>query len=132
MGGVYMKIPTWLTRFGILVLFLIGVWFLDDFSNNGSISKDNPGHEGFIVHHNGTSYFIEGENIAQSDLQSFSDEDIMNSKKFSSVSVLQGGGLKLGFKGIESGDKVRIWYTEVLEIYPAQIKLTRIEKVDNP
>ncbi|WP_083227057.1 DUF3221 domain-containing protein [Lysinibacillus xylanilyticus] len=32
-------------------------------------------------------------------------------------------------KGIKSGGKVRIWYSEILESYPAKIKVIRIEKV---
>ncbi|MCL1698991.1 DUF3221 domain-containing protein [Lysinibacillus sp. Bpr_S20] len=32
-------------------------------------------------------------------------------------------------KGIKSGDKVRIWYSEILESNPAKFKVIRIEKL---
>lgn len=38
--------------------------------------------------------------------------------------------MKLLGTGIKSGDQVAIWYEEVLESYPAQIKLMQIRKID--
>ncbi|WP_436376934.1 DUF3221 domain-containing protein [Cytobacillus sp. BC1816] len=31
--------------------------------------------------------------------------------------------------GIKSGDKVRIWFSEILESFPAQVKVLKIEKL---
>jgi hypothetical protein len=54
----------------------------------------------------------------------------MFSKKFEEIAILLDDGMKLLGTGIKSGDQVAIWYEEVLESYPAQIKLMQIRKID--
>ncbi|MFJ7730927.1 DUF3221 domain-containing protein [Lysinibacillus sp. NPDC097231] len=112
----------------LLLLFLVVLWFIGDVSHLLS-SKENIEREiGYIVLHEGIVYFIQGKDVQQSDIESFSSENLMYSNKFESVSILN-NELKLSMKGIKSGDKVRIWYSEILESNPAKIKVIRIEKL---
>ena len=117
--------------FGGLLFLLIGTWVFSEMSNRFSMKGQEPTDEGYIVFHNGTKYFVKGENITASDLENFSDEDVaMFSKKFEEIAILLDDGMKLLGTGIKSGDQVAIWYEEVLESYPAQIKLMQIRKID--
>ncbi|MBN6888764.1 DUF3221 domain-containing protein [Cytobacillus horneckiae] len=124
------KIPKPILNLGILLFFLIGIWIFSEISSNISIKGRQPTDIGHIVFYQGTTYFIKGENIKPSDLEGFSHEDIMFSRKFEEVSKINDSGMKFLGKGIKNGDKVAIWYEEVLESYPAEIKLIQIEKRD--
>ena len=78
--------------------------------------------------HEGIVYFIQGKDVQQSDIESFSSENLMYLNKFETVSILINES-KLSMKGIKSGDEVRIWYSEILESNPAKIKVIRLEKL---
>lgn len=101
----------------LLFLFLVALWFLGNVSQLLSIKENTEGEIGYIVMHEGIVYFIQGKDVQQSDIESFSSENPMYSNKFESM------------RGIKSGDEVRIWYSEILESYPAKIKVIRIEKL---
>ncbi|MEK5109014.1 DUF3221 domain-containing protein [Cytobacillus sp. FSL K6-0129] len=124
------KIPKTFFNIGILLFILIGIWVFSEISNNISIKGRQPTDIGHVVFFQGTTYFIKGEDIKTSDLGNFSHEDIMFSRKFEEVSIINDNGIKLLGKGIKNGDKVAIWYEEVLESYPSEIKLIQIEKRD--
>lgn len=123
-------VPKPVINLGILLLILVGIWLASEISSNIAINGREPNDLGYIVFYNEAVYFLKGENIKASDLKNFSDEDVMYSKKFEEISILINVGIKLTTKGIKSGDKVAIWYEEVLESYPAQIKVIHIEKVE--
>ena len=65
---------------------------------------------------------MKGENLEKSHLEDFSEEDIWRASLFEQVSILMDAELKITTNWIKHGDKVAIWYDEVLESYPAQIK----------
>lgn len=111
----------------LLLLLLVILYFLGNVSQ--LLSKEYSENEiGYIVIQKGTVYFIQGKDVQQSDLESFSSKNFMYSNQFESVSILN-NELKLSMKDIKSGDKVRIWYSEKLESNPAKIKVIRIEKL---
>lgn len=124
------KVPKPIINLGILLLILIGMCLASEISSNISTKGREPNDIGYVAFHKGTIYFVKGGNIKTSDLENFSDDDVMYSKKFEEISILINAEIKLTTKGIKSGDKVAIWYEEVLESYPAQIKLIQIKKVD--
>ena len=124
------KVPKPIIKLGILLFILMGILLVSEISSYISTKGKEPSDVGYVVFHKGIIYFVKGEDIKTSDLENFSDEDIMFSKKFKGISKLINVELKLTTKGIKSGDKVSIWYEEILESYPAQIKVTKIEKVD--
>lgn len=112
----------------LLFLFLVALWLLGNVSQLLS-NKENTGSEiGYIVMHEGIVYFIQGKDVQQSDIESFSSENPIYSNIFESVSILINES-KLSMRGIKSGDEVRIWYSEILESNPAKIKVIRIEKL---
>jgi len=111
----------------LLFLFLVALWFLGNVSQLLSNKENTESEIGYIVMHEGIVYFIQGKDVQQSDIESFSSENLLFSK-FESVSILINES-KLSMKGIKSGDEVRIWYSEILESNPAKIKVIRIEKL---
>lgn len=94
------------------------------------MKEREPNDIGYVVFHHETVYFVRGENLEMSHLEGFSEEDIWHPSPFEEISMLMNAEIKLTTNGIKHGDKVAIWYDEVLESYPAQIKLTHIAKVD--
>ncbi|WP_312124126.1 DUF3221 domain-containing protein [Lysinibacillus boronitolerans] len=122
------RIPKSIINTVLLLLFLVALWFLGNASQL-SASKENTESEiGYIVIHEGIVYFIQGKDVQQSDIESFSSENLMYLNKFETVSILINES-KLSMNGIKSGDEVRIWYSEILESNPAKIKVIRIEKL---
>ena len=111
-----------------LFLFLVALWFLGNVSQLLSNKENTESEIGYIVMHEGIVYFIQGKDVQQSDIESFSSENAIYSNKFESVSILINES-KLSMRGIKSGDEVRIWYSEILESNPAKIKVIRIEKL---
>lgn len=111
-----------------LFLFLVALWFLGNVSQLLSNKENTESEIGYIVMHEGIVYFIQGKDVQQSDIESFSSENPIYSNKFESVSILINES-KFSMRGIKSGDEVRIWYSEILESYPAKIKVIRIEKL---
>ncbi|WP_431812097.1 DUF3221 domain-containing protein [Lysinibacillus sp. FW12] len=112
----------------LLLLLLVILYFLGNVSQLLSSKEYSENEIGYIVIQKGTVYFIQGKDVQQSDLESFSSKNFMYSNQFESVSILN-NELKLSMKDIKSGDKVRIWYSEKLESNPAKIKVIRIEKL---
>jgi len=112
----------------LLFLFLVALWFLGNVSQLLSNKENTESEIGYIVMHEGIVYFIQGKDVQQSDIESFSSENAIYSNKFESVSILINES-KLTMKGIKSRDEVRIWYSEILESNPAKIKVIRIEKL---
>lgn len=112
----------------LLLLFLVILYFLGNVSQLLSSKENSESEIGYIVMHKGIVYFIQGKDVQQSDIESFSSENLMYSNQFESVSILN-NELKFSMKDIKSGDKVRIWYSEILESNPAKIKVIRIEKL---
>ncbi|MCT1540262.1 MULTISPECIES: DUF3221 domain-containing protein [Lysinibacillus] len=112
----------------LLLLFLVALWFLGNVSQLFASKENTESEIGYIVMHEGIVYFIQGKDVQQSDIESFSSENLLFSNKFESVSILINES-KLSMKGIKSGDEVRIWYSEILESNPAKIKVIRIEKL---
>ena len=112
----------------LLLLFLVILYFLGNVSQLLSSKENSESEIGYIVIHKGTAYFIQGKDVQQSDFETFSSDNFMYSNQFESVSILN-NELKPSMKDIKSGDKVRIWYSEILESNPAKIKVIRIEKL---
>ncbi len=124
------RIPKPIINTILLLLFLVALWFLGNVSQLFASKENTESEIGYIVMHEGIVYFIQGKDVQQSDIESFSSENPMYSNKFEfeSVSILINES-KLSMRGIKSGDEVRIWYSEILESNPAKIKVIRIEKL---
>ena len=122
------RIPKPIINTVLVVLFLVALWFLGNVSQLFASKENTESKIGYIVMHEGIVYFIQGKDVQQSDIESFSSENLIYSKKFENVSILINES-KLTMRGIKSGDEVRIWYSEILESNPAKIKVIRIEKL---
>src|SRR5690625_2845601 len=119
-----MKVPKPLRNLTIFLFIVIGLYFTSEMYSYMTIKGRDPSDIGYVVFHHGTSYFVKGENLTETDLKSFSDKGNFRSNKIEEVAILDDISIKRGFK---NGDKVAIWYNEILESHPAQIKLMYIE-----
>jgi len=71
----------------LFLLLLVILYFLGNVSQ--LLSKEYSENEiGYIVIQKGTVYFIQGKDVQQSDLESFSSKNFMYSNQFESVSIL--------------------------------------------
>ena len=123
-GVFLMRLLKRLSRLLILAGVLFGFLLIDDILSSWNL-KDEHGHVGYVIFHNGNAYFVQGEMI------NYTNDDILNSERYvPGDALLQNSAFKLMINGIKSGDKVRIWYKEVLESYPARIDVIDIEKIE--
>ncbi|WP_394578297.1 DUF3221 domain-containing protein [Cytobacillus firmus] len=79
--------------------------------------------EGTIVIKENVILLIEDKDFTKEDAKARSVDELIG--KYNSVYKLNNAVLR----GIKSGDKEKIWYSEILESFPAQVKVLKIEKL---
>ena len=118
-----------LLRLLIWSFFVVVFLYIGDLLYGMNLKK-GAGHVGYVIYYEGTAYFVEDETITPEDMSDYLEAGAIYPQSFFMVAILRNSGLQLAFNRIKSGDKVRIWYEEVLESNPAQIDVIDIEKVD--
>lgn len=119
-----------LLRLLILSFFVVVFLYIGDLLYGMNLKK-GAGHVGYVIYYEGAAYFTEDETITPEDMSDYLEAGTTHHpQRFFMVAILRNSGLQLAFNRIKSGDKVRIWYEEVLESNPAQIDVIDIEKVD--
>ncbi|RBP96715.1 uncharacterized protein DUF3221 [Cytobacillus firmus] len=109
---------------GILfILVLLLLWFMGNLSQRSQVNEGTATMEGTIVLNGTIILLVEDKGFTKADAQNQSINEIIGDYK--SVYKLNNAVLS----GIKSGDKVRIWYSEILESFPAQVKVLKIEKL---
>ncbi|MBD3109753.1 DUF3221 domain-containing protein [Bacillus sp. AGMB 02131] len=122
-----MRLLKRLSRLLILAVVLFGFLLIDDILSSWNL-KDEHGHVGYVIFNNGTAYFVQGE---KPEPINYTNDYILHSERcIPGDAILQNSAFKIMINGIKSGDKVRIWYKEVLESYPARINVIDIEKIE--
>ncbi|ENQ3105329.1 DUF3221 domain-containing protein [Bacillus cereus] len=124
---------------GIIIVFLIIfmivlTWKIDTNSeltrstmktSNSAVSK---GIDGYILLKGDTVYFIEEKHIKDAYDRKHLEERLK--RKIPADAILHFNNASIE-KGLQTGDKVEIWYSEILESYPAKIQVTKIEKIQD-
>ncbi|MBG9543139.1 hypothetical protein ABE29_10165 [Cytobacillus firmus] len=107
----------------ILIIVLLLIWFIGIFSQQAQVNEGTAAMEGTIVMKENVILLIEDKGFTETDAKARSVDELIG--KYKSVYKLNNAVLT----GIKSGDKVKIWYSEILESFPAQVNVLKIEKL---
>lgn len=107
----------------ILIIVLLLLWFIGILSQQAQVNEGTATLEGTIVKKENIILLIEDKGFTMADAETQSVNEIIGNYK--SVYKLNNAILI----GIKSGDKVKIWYSEIQESFPAQVKVLKIEKL---
>lgn len=124
---------------GILILivgiFSFAFWKLSEKSSNDTIKSDSEttntvntnenGVVGYVIINTNSVYFIHEKDLPEN-IQWNEMEEFMGHP---SDYVLFGQPVEAISNELHTGAKVKIWYSQVLETYPARIKIDKIKKL---
>ncbi|WP_160156421.1 DUF3221 domain-containing protein [Geobacillus sp. TFV-3] len=100
------------------------LFFFSEYSANRSPNQAAVS-EGFIIMKEGEVYLVEDQDFIQDDANKLSIQELRRKYHMSKLWITGAGTLG----GIKNGQKVRVWYSEILESYPSKIKVTKIESI---
>ncbi|MGI8384199.1 DUF3221 domain-containing protein [Robertmurraya sp. P23] len=106
-----------------LIVFVI-LWYLGDLSQQTKVQEESATMEGIIVISNSDVYLVEDSDFTRHEADNLSINEIIGT--YPSVNRLS--DVSSSLKNIKNGDKVIIWYTEIQESMPANIKVLKIQK----
>ncbi|PGZ95415.1 hypothetical protein COE51_20300 [Bacillus pseudomycoides] len=120
--------------FWVVIFIIVLVWKTDTSNEikKSTTKTDNNTvsnvMDGYILLKGDTVFFIEEKNIE-------TDNDRKNLEerlewRIPADSILQFNNPSIK-KELQTGDKVRIEYSEILESYPAKIRVTKLEKMND-
>ncbi|MCM3404415.1 MULTISPECIES: DUF3221 domain-containing protein [Cytobacillus] len=107
----------------ILIIVLLLLWLIGILSQQAQVNEGAATLEGTIVMKENIILLIEDKGFTLADAETQSVNELIGNYK--SVYKLNNAVLS----GIKSGDMVEIWYTEILESFPAQINVIKIKKL---
>ncbi|MGG0186425.1 DUF3221 domain-containing protein [Bacillus rhizoplanae] len=91
--------------------------------DNNTVSN---GIDGYILLQGDTVFFIYEKNIKTDNDRKNLEERLKWSIPAEAILQFNNSSIK---KELQTGDKVRIEYSEILESYPAKIRITKLEKI---
>ncbi|MBB6284080.1 DUF3221 domain-containing protein [Geobacillus subterraneus] len=107
-----------------ILLFIVLLFFFSEYSTNRSPNQATI-LEGFIIMKDGEVYLVEDPDFIQDDANKLSIQELRRKYHMSKLWIKGVGTLR----GIKNGQKVKVWYSEILESYPGKIKVTKIESM---
>lgn len=121
----------------ILVIVSFIIWKSSEKQSNEEITSNSEtdsivdtnekGVVGYIVINSNTIYFIhENELPSEKDIKW---DEMATFMGHPSDYVLYGDPVEDIFEELQTGDKIEIWYSQVLESYPARLKVEKIKKL---
>jgi len=105
----------------ILILFVIVI--LGDFVNKIG-ADDKMTVEGYILNKEGILYLITDEDFDVKTAKELSGQEFIRS--YGGIYMLD--SVPFSFSPYNDGQKIRVWYDEVLESHPAKIKVLKAER----
>jgi hypothetical protein len=110
----------------ILVITILGfivlLFFFDEYRTNQSLNQEAT-LEGFIIMKEGEVYLVKDPDFVQEDANKLTIQELRRKYNMSKLLIKGFGTLR----GIENGQKVKVWYSEILESYPGKVKVLKIE-----
>jgi hypothetical protein len=111
-------------RIIMFILILLAIIVLGDWINKFSANDNMMSVEGYILNKEGILYLINDE-----------DFDFEEAEKQSSKEIIEDYGrvykldeIPFSFSQYKNGQKLKVWYSEILESHPAIIKVIKVEK----
>ncbi|AEH47863.1 DUF3221 domain-containing protein [Parageobacillus thermoglucosidasius] len=106
----------------IILSFAALLLFFQEYQTNQSL-QPKATLEGFIIMKEGEVYLVEDPDFVQQDADKFTIHELRSKYKMSKLWIKGFSTLK----GIKNGQKVKVWYSEILESYPGKVKVLKIE-----
>jgi hypothetical protein len=102
--------------------FIVLLFFFDEYRTNQSLNQEAT-LKGFIIMKEGEVYLVEDPDFVQEDANKLTMQELRRKYNMNKLWIKGFGTLR----GIENGQKVKVWYSEILESYPAKVKVLKIE-----
>lgn len=109
----------------VIMIFWVNISYKKPIVDNDLIQEE-PVLEGFIMMKAGQMYLIESSDFIPGDADQLSSKELSN-KYIMSILRIKGFG---NLKGIENGQMVKVWWSEILESNPGKVIVTKIEAVE--
>ncbi|SFA53036.1 Protein of unknown function [Parageobacillus thermantarcticus] len=106
----------------IILSFIVLLFFFNEYQTNQSLYQEAT-LEGFIIMKEGEVYLVEDPSFVQKDADKLTIHELRGKYRMSKLWIKGFGTLK----GIENGQKVKVWYSEILESYPGKVIVLKIE-----
>ncbi|NNU94557.1 DUF3221 domain-containing protein [Geobacillus sp. NFOSA3] len=107
---------------GIILGIIVLLFFFNEYRTNQSLNQEAT-LEGFIIMKEGEVYLVEDPDFVQEDADKLTIQELRDKYTMSKLWIKGFGTLR----GIENGQKVTVWYSEILESYPAKVKVLKIK-----
>ncbi len=111
-------------RIVLLVLILCAIIILGYFVNKIG-ADDKMTLEGYILNKDGILYMISDEDIDVKTAKELSNQEFI--KSYGGIYRLD--DVPFFFSQYKDGQKIRVWYDEILELHPAKIKVLKAESI---
>ncbi len=106
------------------LLFFILLFYAGELSQKAKINHGAMTMQGVLVMGNGQIYLVGDEGVSKEEVEGVSINEVIG--RYGSVAKLDIQNLSF-FKRLQTGDRVKIWYTEVQESFPSKIQVLKLE-----
>ena len=110
-------------RIVLLGLVLCAIIILGDFVNKIG-ADDKMTADGYILNKEGILYLISDEDFDVKTAKELSNQEFI--KSYGGIYRLD--NVPFSFSQYKEGQKIRVWYDEILESHPAEIKVLKAER----
>jgi hypothetical protein len=108
----------------ISLIVFYSLWNFGTLSQQTQVKQGTSTMEGIIVIKHSVIFLVADTNFTSQNAEVLSISEIIGSYQ----SVYQLNGINSSLRHIKNGDTVKIWYSEILESFPAKIKVSKIMK----
>ncbi|MDR4938350.1 DUF3221 domain-containing protein [Rossellomorea marisflavi] len=106
------------------LLFFILLFYAGELSQKAKINHGAMTMQGMLVMGNGQIYLVGDDDVSKEEVESVSINEVIG--RYGSVAKLDIQNHSF-FKRLQTGDRVKIWYTEVQESFPSKIQVLKLE-----
>ena len=105
-------------------LFFVLLFYAGELSQKAKINHGAMTMQGMLVMGDGQIYLVGDDVVSKEEVGGVSVNEVIG--RYGSVAKLDIQNLSF-FKRLETGDRVKIWYTEVQESFPSKIQVLKLE-----
>lgn len=110
-------------RIVVLILVLCAIIILGDFVNKIG-ADDKLTVEGYVLNKEGILYLITDGDFNVKTAKELSNQELI--KSYGGIYSLD--NVPFSFSQYKDGQRIRVWYDEILESHPAKIKVLKVER----
>ncbi|MEW4326939.1 hypothetical protein Q0N12_09715 [Rossellomorea marisflavi] len=106
------------------LLFFVLLFYAGELSQKAKIKQGAMTMQGMLVMGNGQIYLVGDDDVSKEEVESVAINEVTG--RYGSVAKLDIQNLSF-FKRLQTGDRVKIWYTEVQESFPSKVQVLKLE-----